>query len=263
MPKTGLTSLTYLMRSIGCRNDGGDRRMRRWYFVAHDYESVLARYDTDVFFSDGPTCLMYKEIFHKYGRAARFILTERKTSAVWLESLKRHNLYAGVNNKTRWIFGRFYPHGFDDEFKSYYERHNRDVVQFFDDNGAADLLLVLRCEEPGALARISEFLGVEFPVDEFPRMNVSSATRPGATNFLKRNYNRVVQAVYGAVAPRLPFRLREAALPLDLRSERPTTGVALRTSATPAEWTLPSQACGDEDRCVRGPATASERRGHL
>ena len=194
--------------------------MRRWFFVGKEYQKLLERYDAGVYFCDGPTCLMYREAFYKYGRDARFILTVRKDSQLWLDSLKRHNLYAGVKNKTRWIFGRFYPYGFDDEFKGYYEQHNRDVVKFFEDHNASDLLLVLRCDEPGAVARVSEFLRVSFPISEFPWENVSSANRRGLSNFAKKHYNQVVQALYAIVAPRIPVRLRQPARPIDLSGDR-------------------------------------------
>lgn len=223
LPKTGLTSLSTLMRTIGRENTGAGKQMRRWFFVDKDYQKLLERYDSGNYFCDGPTCLMYREAFYRYGRGARFILTVRNDAKTWLDSLKRHSLYAGVKNKMRWMFGRFYPFGFDDEFKAYYEEHNRDVVKFFADQNASELLLVLRCDEPSGLARLSEFLGVSFPVDQFPRENVSSPNRRGMTNFAKRHYNRIGQALYVLVAPRVRVRFREPARPIDLSGARSPT----------------------------------------
>jgi hypothetical protein len=229
LPKTGLTSLSSLMQTIGFLNDMAGRQMQRLYFVRKEYETILEHYDFGNFFCDGPTCLMYREIFYKYERGAKFILTVRRDSQLWLDSMKRHNLYAGVKNKTRWIFGRFYPVGFDDEFKAYYEQHNSDVIKFFEDHNALDLLLVLRCDEPGAVARVSKFLGVSFPISEFPRENVSSANRRGLSNFAKKHYNRVAQALYAFVAPRIPVRLREPARPIDLSGHRSQDPESIQT----------------------------------
>jgi hypothetical protein len=220
LPKTGLTSLARLMQTIGFLNDSVGRQLQRRYFVEKDYSTILNHYDSGVFFCDGPTCMMYKEAFYKYGRDAKFILTVRRDAQLWLDSLKRHNMYAGVKNKTKWIFGRFYPVGFDDELKSYYERHTRDAIKFFEDHEASDLLLVLRCDEPGAVARVSEFLGVSFPVGEFPHENVSPANRRGLSNFAKKYYNLVAQALYARVAPRIPIRLRQPSRPIDLSGDR-------------------------------------------
>jgi hypothetical protein len=224
LPKTGLTSLSTLMRTIGRENTGAGKQMRRWFYIDKDYQKLLERYDSGTYFCDGPTCFMYREAFYRYGRNARFILTVRKDSQLWLDSLKRHSLYAGVKNKMRWMFGRFYPYGFDDEFKAYYDEHNSTVAKFFAEQNASELLLILRCDEPTALARLSAFLGVIFPVDQFPRENVSSPNRRGMTNFAKRHYNRIGQALYALVAPRMSVRLPEPARPVDLSGARsPTT----------------------------------------
>ena len=218
LPKTGLTSLARVMETIGCDAGGREGQARRAFFVDQDYQKVLALYEMGRFVADGPTCLMYKVLYEKYGRSARFVLTVRRDADTWFASLKRHNLYAGVKNKHRWIFGRFYPHGFDDELKAYYERHNAEVTAYFAERGASDLLLTLCCSDADALQKLSDFLGVEFPVTQFPKENVSTKNRPGLTNHLKKRYNRIVQAAYAAVAPRLAIRLRPAARPIEPQS---------------------------------------------
>lgn len=63
LPKTGLTSLSSLMRTIGRENTGAGKQMRRWFFVDKDYQKLLERYDSGNYFCDGPTCLMYREAF--------------------------------------------------------------------------------------------------------------------------------------------------------------------------------------------------------
>jgi cytochrome b561 len=64
---------------------------------------------------------------------------------------------------------------------------------------------------------------VTFPVDQFPRENVSSPNRRGMTNFAKRHYNRIGQALYLLVAPRIRLRFREPARPIDLSDKRSPT----------------------------------------
>lgn len=180
-----------------------------------NYSKLLDYYDSANFFADAATYLMYQLAFEKYGEASRYILTVRTDSRTWFESLKRHSLYAHpIKNKHRRMFGRFYPHGFDDEHMRYYERHNAEAVKFFSDRKVSHLLLTLRIDEPEAVAKLSRFLGIDFEVNEFPRENVSSRNKPGFSNHLKRNYNTIIQFLYGNIAPRLSTRSPKQALPI-------------------------------------------------
>jgi hypothetical protein len=204
LQKTGLTSLALLMLECGFNARGSDTTQRRNFFRRRDYDAVLRYYDTADFFCDWPTPLMYRIAYEKYGEKALFILTVRKDSQTWFKSLKRHNAYAHlIKNKHRWIFGRYYPHGFDQEHIAYYERHNREVVRFFEERGARNQLLVVRVDEPQAVAKIAEFLGIKIERAEFPHANASRAGRTGISNWFKWHYNNLIQKLYARYAPRI------------------------------------------------------------
>ena len=213
LQKTGTTSLRTLMRLNGLKESSYPRQEHD-IFLYKNYSKVLNNYDSATFFSNAGNSLMYKLAFEKYGNNSRYILTIRRDSQLWIDSLKRHSLYAHpIKHKNYRAFGRFYPHGFEDEHKAYYERHNAEVIRFFSERNASHLLLVLRIDEPGAVERLSTFLGVHFNEKEFPRDNVSTRERPGFSNRLKKNYNSIVQPLYGLIAPRLSTGPTKHALP--------------------------------------------------
>lgn len=204
LQKTGLTSLLQLMKSLDLRAKGHNSKMRRKLLIHNDIKSVLDYYDTGDFFCDWPTPLMYKLAYRKYGPQSRYVLTVRRDAKTWFESIKRHNAYAHpILNKHSWVFGSFYPHGYEAEHIAYYEQHCAGVEAFFKAHNALDQLLVLRVDEPGAVKKLATFLDVAFPLDDFPHENRSLTGRDDISSTFKRHYNRVVQPVYGYVAPRL------------------------------------------------------------
>ncbi|MCB1504233.1 MAG: hypothetical protein KDJ47_04580 [Hyphomicrobiaceae bacterium] len=217
LQKTGLTSLLRVMQRSGLKAQGTSLPRRRQFCIKRDYKGILDYYDTVDFSCDWPTPLMYKAAYGKYRDKARFILTVRKDADTWFESVKRHNWYAHpVLHRHRWFFGRFYPHGFDDEHKEYYERHTREVEAFFAEHGASHQLLKIRIDQPQSIAKLAEFLELEIPFSEFPRENVSKGDRRDIGSIFKWHYNRTVQPIYGRVAPRLSKKAARQARPIDM-----------------------------------------------
>lgn len=219
LQKTGLTSTLRLLQRSGVNARGTNLPLRRQFLRKRDYRGVLDYYDSADFHCGWPTPLMYKVAFAKYGKKARFILTVRKDAETWFQSLKRHNRYAHpILNRNKWVFGRYYPHGFDAEHKAYYEQHVREVQEFFAAQGASDQLLVLRVDEPDAIEKLSQFLGIEIPFDKFPRENVSAGNRRDLGSVFKWNYNKIVQPLYGMIAPRLSRGAARQIRPIDMDS---------------------------------------------
>jgi hypothetical protein len=203
LPKTGQTSLLFLMMKLGFDAKGRQRHLSRAFYAGR-YEEILSYYDQHDFFIDHPTCLMYKLAFERYGRTAKYILTLRSSPQLWFESLKRHNRYARpIGHKHRKWFGRYYPHGFDAEHISYYKQHAAEVRRFFDENGALDQLLVISVDEPESFKNLIAFLGVETDLEGYPHENRSDRRKPTLSNRFRRRYNDIVQPLYERCAPRL------------------------------------------------------------
>ena len=221
LPKTGLTSLLMLAMALGY-NAMGRKQLLSKLFYKRRFGRILAIYDQHDFLIDHPTCLMYKLAFERYGRDAKYILTLRRDPDTWYESLLRHQRYAHpVKNKHHKWFGRFYPHGFKEEHIDYYEDHRKEVLRFFEEQGASDRLLVLCLEEPGAFKKLIDFLGVETEITEFPQENVSAEREQDFSNRLRRNYNDFIQPLYARYMPRLRPATPRQAIP-------PEPGVKLR-----------------------------------
>jgi len=174
-------------------------------FMKGEYESVLRYYDQHDFFCDFPTPLLYKLIFYKYGRHASYILTMRSDSKTWYESLVRHNMYAHpLKNKHKKIYGRYYPHGFIEEHIAYYERHNSDIINFFEANHAKDKLLILTPDVEDPVPHLENFLGSKFQNKSFPHVNKSSERVKKRIEFaFRKKYNEVITPLYARWARRL------------------------------------------------------------
>ncbi len=204
--KTGLMSFLVATRRMGLRVQGR-RRALFMDFVRGDLDAVMANYDTADCFVDWPHPYMYRPFLKKYGEEARFVLTIRDPDA-WYDSLVRHNKYAHPFTHTqKHIFGRYYPHGFPEEHKDIYNRHNDAVLQFFRENRCEDQLLVLETGARDGVRRVAEFVGAAADFDEYPRENVSKA-RPirDFMDSFRGGYNRIAQPLYAQWAPRLAPR---------------------------------------------------------
>lgn len=201
--KTGLTSVLTLFLQAGIKSKGRNRKMHV-LFKKGRYSEILEHYDGLSFTCDYPVPLMYKLAFDRYGKNARFILTVRRDSEEWYQSLLRHNALAHpFKNKHRWTHKRYYPHGFAKEHMAYYDRHVAEVKRFFKEHDAENQLLILSVAEKGSVKKIEDFLGIEFGRDTMPHENRSDRKEANFSNVLKRNYNKVVQPIYAFLAPKI------------------------------------------------------------
>jgi len=203
LPKTGLTSTLKLMQSFGYTARGRTQALSKMYYK-RNFNLATAHYDKFDYHCDAPTPLLYQAIFNHYGAKSRYILTLRASDEVWYNSLLRHNAYAHpILHKHRRTFGRSYPHGFPREHRDFYNEHNRRIIDFFESQGSSDRLLTLRVDEDGAVEKLADFLSVDTDIKTFPRENVSGTRSPTISNRFKKNYNSIVQPLYGKVAPLL------------------------------------------------------------
>jgi hypothetical protein len=166
--KTGTKSLALALEHLGYRVTGPNgihnpNIGRDVYRLAY---SNVEEYDA---FQDNPWPIIYKELDAKY-LGSKFILTLRPTDS-WIRSVLRH--FGGAHTPMReWIYGVGWPRGNETVYVSRYERHNREVLEYFSQR--PDDLLVLRLTEGDGWEKLCPFLGKEAPADPFPHVNKAS-----------------------------------------------------------------------------------------
>jgi sulfotransferase family protein len=173
LPKTGTTSLGYCFRRFGFKHRTFDMDLAV-QVKRNQLEPVLqeaAKFET---FEDWPWFAIYRELDQRFPDS-KFILTVRKDTATYVASLKGHHERQGIRKE-----GFVKPHWWDevqgmepgawDYEKSArrYERHNREVLEYFADRVNKDLLVV--CWEQGdGWTELSRFLNKRQPDEPFPR----------------------------------------------------------------------------------------------
>jgi hypothetical protein len=171
--KTGTTTLSGCLQTLGYSHMSLRIDLLKALKAGHA-EQVLKEIDHYDSFEDWPYPLMYRELDEKYGSDAKFILTVRKSPEIWLRSLERHSMHTPPRAHCRkLIYGYNYPQYSRRQHLEYYNRHNREVEDYFARKPGR--LLVICWENGDGWTQLCEFLGEPLrkgPVAEF---NVSSA----------------------------------------------------------------------------------------
>lgn len=193
--KTGTTSLAAALFSLGFRiGDQVQAEVLIDDWARRDFHRIIAYCRTADAFQDVPFSLnhTYGVLDHAYP-GAKFILTIRDSADEWFDSLRRfhtkligkqrvptaddlreheyldkgwlwhaHQLLFNVDESN--LYARDY-------YVEQYERHNRQVLDYF--RHRPDDLLVLNVGERDAMRALCEFLGVENDGRQMPHLNNS------------------------------------------------------------------------------------------
>lgn len=150
---------------------------------------LIQKFDS---FDDFPYFLLYREIFELCGENAVFIMTLRSSAEAWLDSMKAHSLRRRPSRESNFehIYGRPYPHGYEDEFIAFYEAHRQGVWDFFREHNATDNLCELCWERGDGWAELCNFLGQPIPDTSFPHVRRRSHPDPRweADNMVRANH---------------------------------------------------------------------------
>jgi hypothetical protein len=173
--KTGTKTLAACLRTLGYRHlSWGPKSVRlvKAYTEGRIDElmDVASRYDSC---EDLPWPWLYRAIDARFADA-RFILTVRRSSAVWLESMINH-CRGGVGCISIPIkYGGRRPEHAPTRYVEEYERHNAEVNEYF----AGRTNFVRLCWEDGAgWPELCKFLELASPDIPFPHEN---RTKPPA-----------------------------------------------------------------------------------
>jgi hypothetical protein len=140
---------------------------------------------------DLPWPLVYREMADAFPEA-KFALTVRATAEVWLASQISHVGAKGQYGMHRRIYGSSDPAADPDLYRSYYERHNAEVSEYFAGSGR---FIELCWERGDGWPELCGFLGVPTPDGAFPHSNPAGWTPSPPASRLKRAVNRGVSSI--------------------------------------------------------------------
>jgi len=83
------------------------------------------------------------------------------------------------------------PHDFKDDHISFYNKHNQDIIDFFDSNDSSRLL-ILSIEEQDKWEKICDFLDKEVPRISFPDVN-KNPIHSYKAGFIGRSIRRILK----------------------------------------------------------------------
>lgn len=169
--KTGTTSLAVALKLLGYRVTGPNNTKdpdiaEKVHALA---EELSDEYDA---FQDNPWPVLYREMDRRWP-GSKFILTRRPSEA-WIRSQVKDFGLAETPMR-HWIYGVGCPQGNETVFVERYERHNREVLEYFRDRPGDLLLLDLPAGH--GWPELCQFLGHPIPDKPFPHANKASLSR--------------------------------------------------------------------------------------
>lgn len=170
--KTGTKSLAAALQELGYSVTGPNGVYRTdiaqiaWPMCM----ALIRQFDA---FQDNPWPILYRDLY-AHCPDGKFILTTRPTEN-WLNSVREY-FGQNVTPMRRWIYGHGHPEGNEQRYVERYERHNREVVEFFADKPGK--LLVIDFSAGDGWKKLCEFLGESrIPRVPFPHMNSQAYSR--------------------------------------------------------------------------------------
>jgi len=180
--KTGTTSLELALKKLGYRVKGSlgtkdpdiaEKVHAMAYATAEEYDA----------FQDNPWPILYRELDERYP-GSKFVMT-RRPSESWIRSQVKDFALTETPMR-RWIYGEDAgcPEGNEETYVARYERHNREVLEYFAER--PDDLLVFDLPKGDGWEKLCLFLGHDVPDEPFPHANKASLSRK-FKNLLKKS----------------------------------------------------------------------------
>jgi hypothetical protein len=172
LSKTGTKSLQAALVSLGYSNRSWDPALlEAWY--RGDISAVFAVTDAYDCVEDWPYLAAYRELMDRYGKSARYVLTIRKNSAIWLDSVIEHADRVGPQHDIhrRMAFGYDHPRGREAEYVAYYETHNAGVRAAIAERNLQGCFAELCWENGDGWEELCKLVGRAPPACAFPHSN--------------------------------------------------------------------------------------------
>lgn len=171
MNKTGTTTLGRCLKILGYKHISHSEQLTRMY---HDdkTEKLIEKVKNVDSLEDWPWPLMYRQLAQNFPDA-KFVLTVRKSPEAWLKSLMLHSYkLPPKENYHDIVFGFKYPLGHEDYHLEFYNKHNKEVIEYFSDKPGR--LLVVCWENGDGWEELCSFLNIKKPRKTFPHEGAMS-----------------------------------------------------------------------------------------
>ena len=198
LSKTGTTSFGQAMVELGYKHKTGGGY---WQMDNNGLMKLIDLINEYQSFDDLPWPFYFLLCDH-ICENAKFILTTRASSAIWIDSMKRHFDFTGPKRITKYFYGEWMPHGSEVNYVNEYTNHNETVRTHFDGSGK-----FLECcwEQDEPWEKLCKFLGKQIPINEFPhgkKRKISIGNSVGnaeiskiQVKYLSGNYNNMNELV--------------------------------------------------------------------
>lgn len=188
--KTGTTSVKKAFKDLGFKvgNQRTAELLADKHYFSGSYKEIVEYCKTATVFQDAP--FSYPETYKHLDKAypgSKFILTVRDNAEQWYQSITRfHAKKFGKNGnlptaddlksaeyvRRGFMYNTVKIHGTPDEdpynketMLAHYEKHNRDVIEYFKDR--PNDLLIINLSEKGAYQKFCRFIGIEPTSESF------------------------------------------------------------------------------------------------
>jgi hypothetical protein len=172
--KTGTTTLGGCFKILGFSHQSGSSSLLQDLVLNKNYDNIFTTIKANDSFEDLPWNLIYKYLDKKFPNS-KFILTLRKDKKTWLTSFKNHcNRGAGMPLNRKLAFGYDEVDGNENEFLKIYEKHNKDVKDYF--KNKPNQLLTICWERGDGWRELCDFLDKPIPDHPLPCLNQNNET---------------------------------------------------------------------------------------
>jgi sulfotransferase family protein len=162
--KTGTSTLACCLRKLGYTHLSWCEGLYPKVHAGH-IETALKLANQFNSFDDWPWPSLYQTMDTMYPQS-RFILTLRKDSKIWFDSLAAHSKRLGPSEEFKIIFGSPTPEQDKEHAIRVYEDHNRNVIDYF--KSRPSKLLVVCWETGDEWEKLCRFLKQDVPSVPFP-----------------------------------------------------------------------------------------------
>lgn len=165
--KTGTSSLAEALRTLGYLVTGPNG-VKDPNIANNVYTMAFALVNQYDAFQDNPWPIIYKDLDENFP-GSKFILTLRDTDS-WIKSQVRH-FGSDETPMRKWIYGAGSPKGNESLYVNRFERHNREVVEYF--KGRSEDFLILDFANGDGWEKLCSFLEKDQPKIPFPHTNTA------------------------------------------------------------------------------------------